>query len=127
MGRRRGRGLTERHQDFVQHVVKGPDVGGPVGMTEAPLKGEETGQDLRELTLKHTPSTVLHVCVGVCLFVCVCVSHHDDKWPEGQSADRDDDAAESQKAEQTETPPADRTVCSEANIFITTSIITFYY
>lgn len=44
--------LTERRQAFVQNVVEGPDVGGPVGMTEAPLKGEETGQDLRELTLK---------------------------------------------------------------------------
>lgn len=46
--------LTEHRQAFVQHVVEGPDVGGPVGMTEAPLKGEETGQDLRELTLKRT-------------------------------------------------------------------------
>ena len=46
------RGLTEHRQAFVQYVVEGPDVGGPVSVTEAPLKGEEPGQDLRELTLK---------------------------------------------------------------------------
>lgn len=51
-GRRR-RSLTQHNHAFVQHVVQGPDVGGPVGMAEAPLKGEEPGQNLRELTLKQ--------------------------------------------------------------------------
>lgn len=46
--------LTEHRQALVQRVVKGPDVGGPVGVTEAPLEGEEAGEELRELTLKHT-------------------------------------------------------------------------
>lgn len=50
----RRRSLTERHQDFIQDVVEGPDVGGPVGVTEAPFEREETGQDLRQLTLKQT-------------------------------------------------------------------------
>lgn len=43
-------------QNFVKHVVEGPDIGGPVGMTQAPFKGEELGQDLWELTLKTRKS-----------------------------------------------------------------------
>lgn len=118
----RGRSLTERHQDFVQHVVQGPDVGGPVGVTEAPLKGEEPGQELRELTLKQTCLTILtHSCtlqaqLCVCvLFFQLLVSHHGDERAEGQSTDGGHNAGESQQAERTETPPADRTVCTEPN------------
>lgn len=48
------------HQNFVKHVVEGPDIGGPVGMAQAPFKGEEPGQDLWELTLKTRES-----CQGV--------------------------------------------------------------
>lgn len=44
--------LTKLHQNFVKHVVEGPDIWGPVGMTQAPFEGEEPGQDLWELTLK---------------------------------------------------------------------------
>lgn len=50
---RRRRSLTKLHQNFVQQVVQGPEIRGPVGMTKAPLKGEKPGQDLRELTLKN--------------------------------------------------------------------------
>lgn len=68
--RRRWQSLTQNHQKLVQHVVQGPDVGGPVGMTEAPLKGEEPGQDLRELTLKQQHGSLMKTCLRVSLFVC---------------------------------------------------------
>lgn len=48
--------LTKLHQNFVKHVVEGPDIGGPVGMAQAPFKGEEPGQNLWELTLNTRQS-----------------------------------------------------------------------
>lgn len=45
-GRRR-RSLTQHNPDFVQHVVQGPDVWGPVGVAKASLEGKEPGQNLR--------------------------------------------------------------------------------
>lgn len=65
----------------------------------------------------NNPHTQLHtagsaLCV---LFFQLLVSHHGDERAEGQSTDGGHDAAESQQAERTETPPADRTVCTEPN------------
>lgn len=48
--------LTKLCQNFVKHVVEGPDIGCPVGMTQTPFKGEETCQNLWELTLKTRKS-----------------------------------------------------------------------
>lgn len=68
-------------------------------MTEAPLKGEEPGQDLRELTLKQQHGSLMKTRLRVFLFVCLCVimlaevRHHGDEGAKGESADRDDDAA----------------------------------
>lgn len=52
-GRRRRRSLTQHNDAFVQYIVQGPDVGGPVGVAEASLEGKEPGQNLRDLTLKQ--------------------------------------------------------------------------
>lgn len=58
------RSLTQCGQALVQHVVQGPEVWGPVGVTEAPLKGEETRQHLRELTLGGGHSVETRVYFG---------------------------------------------------------------
>lgn len=129
--------LTEHGQDFVQHVVQGPDVGGPVGMTEAPFEGEESGQDLRQLALK--PQHILFMSLTRKVIVVVVTNysylipnpelfvfeeeedstHHSDKRADGQDTDRHYDAAQSQQTQQTETAPPDRTVCTNTwKIFI---------
>lgn len=39
--------LTQYGQGFVSDVVEGPHVGGPVGVAQASLEGEEAGEHLR--------------------------------------------------------------------------------
>ncbi len=46
-------------------------------------------------------------------------SHHGDEGAKGQSADRGHDAAQSEQTERTETPPADRTVCTDTEHALT--------
>ena len=52
--------LTQHGQGLVQDVVEGPEVGGPVGVAEAPLEGEEPGQDLGELALESRGGKIAH-------------------------------------------------------------------
>lgn len=89
-------------------------------MTEAPLEGEEAGQELRELTLKQTQTASGCLTIqSVCVILSGVFYHHGDERAEGQSADGGHDAAESQQAERTETRPADRTVCTETRHGVT--------
>ena len=39
--------LTSHRGHFIQHIVQGPEVRGPIGMAQASLEGEKSRQDLR--------------------------------------------------------------------------------
>ena len=43
---------TNISKEFVQQVVQGPEVGGPVGVAQTPLEGKQTGENLSQLPLQ---------------------------------------------------------------------------
>ena len=52
--------LTDDRQGLVHHVVERPEVGGPVGVAQAPLEGEEAGEDLAKLALQSEAIVASH-------------------------------------------------------------------